>query len=236
MLKEIETLLETFAQDDVFAEYYFVGGTALAYYLNHRVSYDIDFVKLKKLNVAKLKTLSIRYDAKYIPDKAASTFRINTGEDLENYKMSFNFNTIKVDFFYPNDLLRVTIIKKTKANIQKIYQNINILALETIADLKILALLRRSKIRDLFDVYVLLEQNIIGVDVLERYMALENQVLTFPEFIEDFKDDGSESLDFSEENSYFYEFEKISRDKREAYIKEKIIALFVIKALKKESK
>ncbi len=236
MLKDIESLLEKFSNDDLFSEYYFVGGTALAYYLNHRISYDIDFVKLKKLNVAKLKTLSILYDAKYVPDKDASAFRINTGEDLENYKMSFNFNTIKVDFFYPNDLLRVTIIKKAKANIQKIYHNINILPLETIADLKVLALLRRSKIRDLFDVYVLLEKNIIGVDLIERYMALENQVLTFPEFIEDFKDDGSESLDFSEENSYFHTFKEISIDKREAYIKEKIIALFVIKALKKESK
>ena len=236
MLKEIERLLELFANDDLFSEYYFIGGTALAYYLNHRISYDIDFVKFEKLNVPKLKTLSILYDAKYIPDKDASTFKINTGEDIQNYKMSFNFNTIKVDFFYPNDLLRVTILKKAKANIQKIYQNINILPLETIADLKVLALLRRSKIRDLFDVYVLLEKNIIGVDLLERYMALENHVLTFPEFIENFKDDGSETLDFSEENSYFDEFSKIIADKREVYIKEKIIALFVIKALKKELK
>jgi predicted nucleotidyltransferase component of viral defense system len=235
-LKGIESLLEEFSNDDLFSEYYFVGGTALAYYLNHRISYDIDFVTLKKLNVSRLKTLSVLYDAKYVPDKEASIFRINTGEDLENYKMSFNFNAIKVDFFYPNDLLRISIIKKAQANKEQIYQNINILPLETIADLKVLALLRRSKIRDLFDIYVLLEKDIIGVDLIERYMALENQVLTFPEFIEDFKDDGSESLDFSEENSYFHTFKEISIDKREAYIKEKIIALFVIKALKKESK
>jgi predicted nucleotidyltransferase component of viral defense system len=236
LLEEIEKLLEQFVNDELFNEYYFLGGTALSYYLNHRISYDIDFITSKKLDSEKLKTLSIVYGAKYIPDKDLAVFRINSGDNLENYKMSFNFDGIKVEFFYPNDAIRVSLLKQGIQKSQTIYKNIKILPLKTIAYLKLLAFFRRTKIRDLFDVTVLLEKDILDVDEIERYMALEYNNLTFPEFVENFKDDGSETLDFSHQNSYYEEFKDISNTQKQSYLQEKLIKIFVQKSLQRERK
>ncbi len=220
MLNEIEVLLQKFANDKLFEQFYFIGGTALSYYLNHRISYDLDFISLNKLSPS-LKTITIKYDANYIPDINSSQFRINTGEDLENYKMMFNINGIKVEFFYPNDPIRLSILEKYTPNI--IYSNVKIMPLEAIAQLKLLALFRRNKIRDLFDIYVLMNENILNNEIIEKFCALE-QKITFVEFVENFKDDGSESLDFNKKNSYF----KISKITNKIdYLKKEIISIFI---------
>ena len=229
MLHEIESLLEKFSENSLFQEFYFVGGTALAYYLNHRISYDIDFIKPERLDTQRLKELTVLYGARYVPDPNASAFKINTGESLEHYKMSFNFDGIKVEFFYPNDPLKTAIVKRDRNESRQIYPNIYILPLKTIAELKLLAFFERSKIRDLFDIYVLLEKNVIDTELIERYTALKKGRLTFPEVIETFRDDGSESLDFMPENLYYKEYNKIPAQEKEAYIKEKLTELFVRK-------
>ncbi|HHH37037.1 MAG TPA: hypothetical protein ENK77_00280, partial [Epsilonproteobacteria bacterium] len=123
-----------------------------------------------------------------------------------------------------------------KTESQTIYNNIKILPLQTIAYLKLLAFFRRSKIRDLFDVTVLLERDIICVDEIERYMALEHSTLTFPEYVEYFQDDGSETLDFSPDNEYFEEFKEIENTRKQSYLQEKLIKTFVQKSLPKEEK
>ena len=230
MLHEIESLLEKFSENSLFQEFYFVGGTALAYYLNHRISYDIDFIKPERLDTQRLKELTVLYGARYVPDPNASAFKINTGESLEHYKMSFNFDGIKVEFFYPNDPLKTAIVIRDREESRRIYPNIHILPLQTIAELKLLAFFERSKIRDLFDIYVLLEKEIIDTELIERYAALKREMLTFPEVIEAFCDDGSESLDFMPENLYYREFYDIPSEAREGYIKEKLTELFVKRA------
>ena len=220
MLDEIENLLKKFSKDKLFEQFYFIGGTALSYYLNHRISYDLDFISLNKLSPS-LKTITIKYDANYIPDIHSTQFRINTGEDIENYKMMFNINGIKVEFFYPNDPIRLAILEKYTPNI--IFENIKIMPLEAIAKLKLLALFRRNKIRDLFDIYVLMNENILNNDIIEKFCALEKKI-TFVEFIENFKDDKSESLDFNKNNSYFM-VSKI--ENKLDYLKKEIISIFI---------
>jgi len=228
MLQNIKELFLKFSQDEFFKDFYFTGGTALSYYLNHRISYDIDFTSTKKLNTNKLKSLSIKYDAKFIPDTNASTFRINTGEDIQNFKMSFNFDGIKVEFFYPNDEIIEEILKKYKSNSVKIFENIYILPITAIANLKLVALFKRDKIRDLFDIFVLLEKDILDIKSIERFCSIYYNK-TFVEFVESFTDDGSESLDFSKENQY-YELFANEKDKLNL-IKQKLTQTFVKKSL-----
>jgi len=224
LIKNITHLLKLFSKEDFINDLYFIGGTALAYYLNHRISYDIDLISTKKLNFNKLLALNIKLNGKYIPDKNESAFRINTGEDLKKYKMMFNINNIKVEFFYPNDPLRLAVLEKYK-NKFKTIENIKILDLKGIAELKLLALLRRNKIRDLFDIFVLLEKDILDIDIIDKYTAIEYDK-TFVEYIENFKDDGSESLDFNENNEYNY---FVNIQDRENLLKEKIIKLYLKK-------
>ena len=224
MIKNITHLLKLFSKEDFINDFYFIGGSALAYYLNHRISYDIDLISTKKLNFNELLALNIKLNGKYIPDKNESAFRIDTGEDLKEYKMMFNINNIKVEFFYPNDPLRLAVLEKYK-NKFKTIENIKILDLKGIAELKLLAFLRRNKIRDLFDTFVLLEKNILDIDIIDKYTAIEYDK-TFVEYIENFKDDGSESLDFNENNEYNY---FVNIQDRENLLKEKIIKLYLKK-------
>jgi predicted nucleotidyltransferase component of viral defense system len=222
-LTEIKNLISQFSEDNLFEKFYFVGGTAMSYYLNHRISYDIDLISTEKLDVDRLSGLSIKYSARYIPDKNESTFRINTGNNLREYKMAFNIQGIKVEFFYPNDSVRLAVLEKHKNNCEQI-GHIKILPLEAISELKLLALFRRKKIRDLFDIYVLLHEDIIDTDLIDRICALE-YTKTFVEYVEEFQDDRTESLDFDRSNTYHKEFHNLKS--KEQYLKETIIDLYL---------
>ncbi len=227
MTQEVKKLLHNIKNDEVFKDFYFIGGTALSYYLNHRVSYDLDFISRSKLKVNLLKSLSIKYDAKFIPDSSASTFKVNTGNNIDEYKMMFNFDGIKVEFFYPNDLLRDEIVAKYEKEAVSLGVNVKILPLGAIAELKMLALFRREKIRDLFDIYALLEQCKIRLEELERFYSLQIGKKTLVEFIDSFCDDGTESLDFEKTNSYYDEFSKLGSKEKLDKIKLKLVNLIV---------
>jgi len=224
MIENIKVLLKAFAEEDFINDFYFIGGSALAFYLNHRISYDIDLIGTQKLDFNRLLALNVKLDGRYIPDPNESIFRINTGEDLREYKMMFNIHGIKVEFFYPNDPVRLAVLEKYKNDFELI-EGVKVLSLKGVAELKLLALLRRNKIRDLFDVFVLLDKNVLDIDTIDKYTAMEYDK-TFVEYIENFKDDGSESLDFSEENEYSY-FADI--EDKENVLKEKIIKLYLQK-------
>lgn len=225
MMDNIKNLLKIFSKEEFINDFYFIGGSALAFYLNHRISYDIDLISPKKLDCNKLLAFNIKINGRYIPDPNESQFRINTGEDLKEYKMMFNINGIKVEFFYPNDPIRLAILDKYKDKFNLI-ENVKILDIKGVAELKLLALLRRNKIRDLFDIFVLLDKNILDIDTIDKYAAMEYDK-TFIEYIESFKDDGSESLDFNETNEYSY-FSNIPN--KENVLKENIIKLYLQKA------
>ena len=225
MLSNIKKLLLKFSKEPLFENFYFVGGTALAFYLNHRISYDIDFISDNKLDVNRLFAFNITYNGKFIPDKNESVFKINTGNDLKEYKMTFNINGIKLEFFYPNDSVRLAILEKYKKNYQ-IINGIKVLPIIAIAELKLLALFRRKKIRDLFDVYVLLNERIIDIDLIDKFCAMEYD-RTFIEYIESFKDDKTESLDFEKNNKYYEILYNLSFEEKEDYLKRNIIDLYI---------
>ena len=193
-------LIKKFGTDPLFNEYYFVGGTALASYLDHRISYDIDFVSTKKLSPDRLETLCVKYGARYIPDPFESTFKINTGQDHKVYKMQFMIEGVKVEFFYPNDALREQIVTDYKDRAND-YMGLKRLPLEAIAQLKLVALFGRNKIRDLFDIFYLFHKNFLSCEDIDRFMSLRYHK-TFVEFLDEFQDDGSESLDFRDDQEF----------------------------------
>lgn len=57
-------------------EFYFVGGTALSYYINHRISEDIDIVGLKLLDYKKIAPALISLGAKKIEDENTTALRL----------------------------------------------------------------------------------------------------------------------------------------------------------------
>jgi len=218
-MEKIEALLKEFAKDELLKDFYFVGGTALSFYLDHRVSYDIDFMSDKKLNQKLLNRLVAKHDAKFIPDPNEVAFRINTGNDLRDYKMQFMINSIKVEFFYPNDDLRIEILNKYKNNCDN-FLGIKRIPLKGLTELKLIALFNRKKIRDLFDVYFLFHKGLVNCDEIDRFMSLKYSK-TFVEFIDEFSDE-SESLDFKTHQEFAYltdnKLEKVKKLFKREYI------------------
>jgi len=227
MLADIETLLLSLSKDTHVGEFFFVGGTALGYYLDHRISYDIDLISPSRLDVESLMALSVTQDAHFLPDQDASRFRINTGNDLRTYKMAFRIGRIKVEFFYPNDPLRLAIVNRHKQNAIEIH-GMKILPVEAIAELKLLAFLGRKKIRDLFDIMVLLQEERLDIDTIDKYTALKYPK-TFAEYVEAFADDQSESLDFEPHHTYGGMLADKAHQERENLLKEQLIHIYTQK-------
>ncbi len=222
MMENIKNILYKFEKDELFDKFYFIGGTALSSYLDHRISYDIDLISDKKLDKILLNKMVIKYDAKFIPDINESVFKINTGEELRDYKLQFMINDIKVEFFYPNDGIRVEILKKYKNDCDS-FCGIKRLSLKAISELKLIALFNRSEIRDLFDIFYLFYKNIITCNDIDRFLSLKYPK-TFVEFLDQFNDNSGESLDFLEnqEFSYLKNVNKMQQVKelfKEEYIK-----------------
>lgn len=222
MTKEIKDLLEKIKDSDIFDRHplYFIGGTALSFYLDHRISYDIDIVSRDKLPISAIKAFAFQLKARQINEHSrAAAFRINKGEDLENYHLKYMVDGIKLEFSYFDDELRKAILDTTDANSYSRESKLKILPLEDIITLKAIALFGRRKSRDLFDMAIILERNLITMEELERiYSFMQAGDKTLEEYIDNFDptkdDDGDSSLDFLSHQEHYKTFAKLSQDER----------------------
>jgi predicted nucleotidyltransferase component of viral defense system len=143
-------------------ELYFVGGTALSYYINHRISEDIDIVSQNILNYQKIVPALISLGAKKVEDENTTALRL-AGLFPDEYILKFILNDVKIEFFQANRPIQKKILKELSyTNYNN--SNLKILDLKSIAKLKIVALFQREKSRDLFDFGSILENNILSLD------------------------------------------------------------------------
>lgn len=143
-------------------ELYFVGGTALSYYINHRISEDIDIVSQNILNYQKIVPALISLGAKKVEDENTTALRL-AGLFPDEYILKFILNDVKIEFFQANRPIQKKILKEL-SYINYDNSNFKILDLKSIAKLKIVALFQREKSRDLFDFGSILENNILSFD------------------------------------------------------------------------
>lgn len=226
MTNEIKALLEKIKNHPIFEEnpLFFIGGTALSTYLNHRVSYDVDIASMSKLPVSKIKAFAFSIGARAIPDKNATAFRINSGDDLENYHLKFMVDGIKLEFSHFRSPIQKTILDDATFYVYDDHSKLKILALKDIISLKIFALFNRQKTRDLFDTFIILEKDLLDIGELERiysYACEGNN--TIRDYIATFgaiDDDGDNSLDFLAGHKYYKVFAKKSQTERFVKAKE----------------
>ncbi len=143
-------------------ELYFVGGTALSYYINHRISEDIDIVSQNILNYQKIVPALISLGAKKVEDENTTALRL-AGLFPDEYILKFILNDVKIEFFQANRPIQKKILKEL-SYINYDNSNLKISDLKSIAKLKIVALFQREKSRDLFDFGSILENNILSLD------------------------------------------------------------------------
>jgi hypothetical protein len=194
---------------------YFIGGTALAYYLEHRISEDIDIISTKPLPYKKIITSVLSIGGKKLRDENAVALRM-AGLVPDEYMLKFNLDGVKLEFFRASTPLQMKILKNVKTS-RYLEGTLNILDVKSIAKLKLVALLSRNKSRDLFDFKVILDERIITITeiaeiaIQTKYkLATMDSLYKFIETIDEPKDDEVVYLD--EEKPINLSFDEIKVD------------------------
>jgi predicted nucleotidyltransferase component of viral defense system len=177
MLEKTQKALELISKHDFFKKHdvRFVGGTALSYLINHRLSEDLDFAmatsELPKDEIIEMMESFGAIKKKhsdYIIDSA-----INHGEDIDDSHIMFDLNGVKVDFFTPPFNIKEKVVWEEQP--YHLYEdtNVKVASFETIFYMKTMAFWNRKKYRDVYDVYYVLSQGINGKTpkaFIEEYM------------------------------------------------------------------
>lgn len=168
--QQTQALLDTFKRVPLFSKHQaiLIGGTALAYHLSHRESFDLDICfpfaeKLPELNFLEMfeEVTLLKFDQGII-DTA-----INEGGDINEVMKRYIINGIKVDFVInpSSNIYESEILQNDSAHT---LEHLRIASVESIFKLKSLLLLDRNKIRDLYDVvYMMKECGFTGQDFID---------------------------------------------------------------------
>ena len=176
MTANVKKVIQMIYNSDIFdEEIYFVGGTALSFYLNHRISEDIDIVSIKTLNHRKIISNMSILGARKLQDENVTALRM-AGLFPDEYMIKFTLNNVKLEFFQANRAIQKEILSQTTfTNFEN--SRLKILDLKSIAKLKIVALIMRDKSRDLFDFSSILENNVLNLDeVIELFNKVDNKI------------------------------------------------------------
>ena len=140
----------------------FIGGTALAYYLQHRISEDIDIICSKALPYKEIIPAIESIGGRKLRDENSVALRM-TGLFPDEYMLKFDLHGVKLEFFRASTVLQKELLAQA---IPSYYEGglLQIVNLKSIAKLKIIALLLRNKSRDLFDFHIILKKNILDAN------------------------------------------------------------------------
>jgi predicted nucleotidyltransferase component of viral defense system len=171
--QQTKAVLDRFKDIALFSQYkaILIGGTALAYHLSHRESFDLDISfpfsnKLPSLDFLDSfeEVIPIKFDQGII-DSA-----INDGGDITEVMKRYIINGVKVDFVInpSTNIYESEILKNDHS--QK-FGHLRIASIESLFQLKSLLLLDRNKIRDLYDiVYLIKECKYSGQNFIDTIM------------------------------------------------------------------
>ena len=179
-----EKLLEAFSNESIFSEHKaaLIGGTAIAYHTQHRVSFDLDIAFPYHSTLPSLDFLS-NYNAEPLPfDRAIIDTMTNEGGVMEEYHQRFSIDGVKVDFVVnPSSNIYEKEILQNDKGLE--LGTLNITSLEALFKLKSLLILDRNKIRDLYDlVYLLRHHDFTAKNLLDtikeyRFTYTEKQII-----------------------------------------------------------
>lgn len=102
MTSSVINVLNKIKDLDIFEDdLYFVGGTALSYFIKHRVSEDIDIVSPKILKYKNIIPIMQDLGAKKIEDENTFSLRL-AGMFPDEYILKFILDDVKIEFFCAN--------------------------------------------------------------------------------------------------------------------------------------
>lgn len=171
--RQTQALLDKFKKIPLFSEYQaiLIGGTALAYHLSHRESFDLDICfpfanRLPELDF--LKTFEEVVPLEF--DQSIIDIALNEGGNIDEVMKRYIIDGVKVDFLI-NPSSNIYESEILKNDTKHILEHMRIASTESIFKLKSLLLLDRNKIRDLYDVvYMIKECGFTGKDFIDTIM------------------------------------------------------------------
>lgn len=217
MTAKVIEALERIKSLEIFneADLYFIGGTALSYYLEHRISEDIDIISMEPLDYKHIITAITNIGGEKLRDENTVALRM-AGLFPDEYMLKFNLHGVKLEFFRASLPLQKKIISNA-IDSKYLDGNLRILGVKAIAKLKLIALLSRNKSRDLFDFKVVLEKSILSIQEIldissqtKVKLTTVESLYTFIEKLEKPKDDEVVYLD--EDEPINLTFEEIKMD------------------------
>jgi len=163
MTEKIKELLPHIQDLSIFSDYGFklIGGTALSYHLNHRLSEDLDFCTLDMLPRDAIDEF-IEYcieefgeeNIEYIPFEQGKMIDFETNcEDIEDYEQNWMIKGVKVTFFNGSDAKGIRDVFRDDKSTY--IGNIAVVSADSIFKLKSLMFYSRAKARDYFDLLYL---------------------------------------------------------------------------------
>lgn len=215
MTANVKAVLEKIKSLPIFEDdIYFTGGTALAYYISHRVSEDVDVVSSKMLEYKKIIPALSALGAKKIEDENVVALRL-AGLFPDEYILKFVLDNVKIEFFHANRPIQKEILKEPSfTNFEN--ASLKILDIKSIAKLKLVAFFQRDKIRDLFDFGSIIECKAVGLaDILHIATECKNinskeKLIQFVTAKKESKDD--EAVYLSEQNRLNLSFKEIQEE------------------------
>ena len=151
-----DDFLEEFFSENLTSDFYLTGGTALSrFYLNHRISDDIDlFTQNQKIDMSTVNFLVLKILSNL---KLEIVKQVNTDTFLQYITKSKSGNTLKIDF-----------VKDIPVHFGefKMVDKVRIDSLENIGSNKVLTILGRSDAKDLIDRYFILQTTKLKIDFL----------------------------------------------------------------------
>ena len=215
MTVNVQNVLNKINNNEIFNDkLYFVGGTALAYYLNHRISEDIDIVSANTLKYKQIIPNIMSLGATKLQDENVSALRM-AGLFPDEYMIKFVHDNVKLEFFQANRVIQKEILSKASfSNFEN--SELKILDVKSIAKLKIVALIMRDKSRDLFDFGSLLEHEILSeneiIELFSKVNSNINSKLDIINFIKSKKEPkDDEAVYLNEKNRIDLCFEEIKK-------------------------
>jgi predicted nucleotidyltransferase component of viral defense system len=218
MTVNVKNVLDKICNNEIFNdELYFTGGTALAFYLKHRVSEDIDIVSSKALPYKKIIPSITNLGATKLQDENVTALRM-AGLFPDEYMIKFVLDSVKLEFFQANRPIQKEILSTTTFT-QYENSNLKILDVKSVAKLKIVALIMRDKSRDLFDFGAILEHAVLSKDeIVNLFSKVDNKIGSIGDIINFIK---SKKEPKDDEAVYLSETDRIDLSFEE--IKEQVI-------------
>lgn len=164
---------ELMAQQSALENFVLVGGTAMALQMGHRLSEDLDFwlpaERISPYGVDRMMNeLKAQGHNVVFATRPASTshFRINSGEDLRWYAQDWVIDGVKVQLFCPQDVAYEHFRTYPRLSAKNTGASFDIATLDAIFAMKSYAIHRRTRSRDIIDLWHFVAQGKTLADIL----------------------------------------------------------------------